>query len=140
MSTLTLEEAQAQRVVIGLKDVAGPKGVRRDIDDLLLNDADAFNVFALAFSDLQKEEESSNYMSYFQLSGSCTSSKAIAKVDTFRYSWYAKVALGRCQHRNEEQEQHQQQWILCPWYAEFWAMASPVSSFVGSTCSASRLA
>jgi hypothetical protein len=101
MSKLTLVEAQAQRVVIGLRDVAGPKGVRRDIDDLLLNDADAFNLFALALWDLQNEGESSNPMSYFQLSGLYRLRKEIATAKTARYPWHAKNALGQRRHQEQ---------------------------------------
>jgi hypothetical protein len=133
MSKLTLAEAQAQRVVIGLKDVAGPKGVRRDIDDLLLNDADAFNLFALALWDLQNEGESSNPMCYFQLSGLRRHPKVPATANTARYPWHAENALGQCRHQDQKQKGHGQQWLLRSWHSELWSLASPISGHIRST-------
>lgn len=64
-----LEDAQRDRVVIGLKDIT-PKPVnRQDIDWLLLNEPAAFNVFIIALSELQQEEKSSDWMGYYQLAG-----------------------------------------------------------------------
>lgn len=64
-----LEDAQRDRVVVGLKDIS-PKPVnRQDIDWLLLHEPDAFNVFIIALWELQQDEQSSNWMAYYQLAG-----------------------------------------------------------------------
>jgi hypothetical protein len=48
MSVTTVAEAQRAGVVLGLPDVDGKPVPRRDVDDLLLNEPDTFNLFLLA--------------------------------------------------------------------------------------------
>jgi hypothetical protein len=64
-----LKAAQEGFYVIGLGDVTGEVGVRRDIDDLALNEPEAFNVFVIALKRLQDPSRASNYMDYFQIAG-----------------------------------------------------------------------
>lgn len=63
-----LDQAQRDGVVIGLKDVAGVVS-RRDIDWLLLNEPDTFNLFLIALQRLQDEPDSSKIMGYYQIAG-----------------------------------------------------------------------
>jgi hypothetical protein len=66
-----LKAAQEGFYVIGLQDVTGITGLRRDIDDLALNEPEAFNVFIIAFTKLQdpSSQRTNNPMSYFQIAG-----------------------------------------------------------------------
>jgi tyrosinase len=62
-----LNQAQKDGVVVGLKDVAGVVP-RLDVDQLLLQEPDTFNLFLLALQSLQ-EDDSSNIMGYYQIAG-----------------------------------------------------------------------
>ena len=64
-----LKQAQIDGVVVGLKDVAGVVP-RMDIDLLLLNEPDTFNLFLLALQSLQSNKSSDDKMSYFKVAGS----------------------------------------------------------------------
>lgn len=68
MAITTLQEAQNGGVVLGLGGTGNPVP-RRDIDDLLLNFPDCFNLLCLALNDLQKEGEKGNKMGYYQIAG-----------------------------------------------------------------------
>jgi hypothetical protein len=64
-----LRDAQAKGVVLGLATLTGDeKGLRRDIDELLVKDPDAFNLFALAFQKLV-DDKSNNIMGFYQIAG-----------------------------------------------------------------------
>lgn len=64
-----LRQAQEDGVVIGLKGLSSAPVLRRDIDDLIVNYSDTFNLFLLALSDLQKDEQVNNKMGYQQIAG-----------------------------------------------------------------------
>jgi hypothetical protein len=66
MSIKTLDEAHKKHVVLGLKEY----GVypRQDIDVLLHDEPDTFNLFLLALAQLQADKPS-EAMSYFQIAG-----------------------------------------------------------------------
>ncbi|KAL1618339.1 hypothetical protein SLS54_007316 [Diplodia seriata] len=65
----SLAQAQTDGVVIGLHGVSGIQP-RREIDDLVLNEPDMFNLFLLALESLQKDEGAhQDKMGYFQVSG-----------------------------------------------------------------------
>lgn len=64
----TLQDAQANGVVLGIKDIAGV-GLRREIDDLLLNDPDVFNLYIMALKDLMRDEQGSNMFGWYRLAG-----------------------------------------------------------------------
>ena len=63
-----LRKAQENGVVIGLKGINGVIP-RMDIDLLLLQEPDTFNLFLLAFQAIQ-DEPASKMMGYFQIAGS----------------------------------------------------------------------
>ena len=63
-----LRRAQKDGTVIGLKAVSGVLP-RKEIDEFLLQDPDAFNLFLLALRDLQEESDTNKLMSYFQIAG-----------------------------------------------------------------------
>ena len=69
-----LKQAQADGVVIGLKDVAGVVP-RLDVDLLLLNEPNTFNLFLLALQSLQSEKDSEDKMAYFKIAGPLPSLK-----------------------------------------------------------------
>jgi hypothetical protein len=62
-------DAQRKGVVIGLKGIIDQPIARLDIDDLLYHKPDAFNLFLLAFSELQESQNASDKMSYQQIAG-----------------------------------------------------------------------
>lgn len=66
-----LKAAQEGFYVVGLQDVTGETGTRRDIDDLVLNEKEAFNVFIIALTNMQNPSSvnTNNPMSYFQIAG-----------------------------------------------------------------------
>lgn len=64
----TLQQAQNDGVVIGLKNAAGVVD-RLDIDQLLLKHPNAFNLFCLALSELMNDPDSTKIMGYFQVAG-----------------------------------------------------------------------
>lgn len=65
----SLAQAQDDGVVIGLHGISGIQP-RREIDDLVVNEPDMFNLFLLALESLQKDEgEHQNKMGYFQVAG-----------------------------------------------------------------------
>jgi hypothetical protein len=64
-----LRAKHAQGLVIGLKNVAGSVD-RKDVDVLLSEDQDTFNLFILALRNLQYDPElSTSLMSYFEIAG-----------------------------------------------------------------------
>ena len=63
-----INKAQQDGVVIGLKNVAGV-GQRMEIDKLLHDLPDTFNLFCLALSDLMNDPDSSKIMGYYQIAG-----------------------------------------------------------------------
>ena len=66
-----LQRAHAKGIVVGLKDVAGIVP-RLDIDVLLVQQPQTFNLFILAFDKLQRESSSTEKMGYFQIAGIST--------------------------------------------------------------------
>ena len=66
-----LKAAQEGFCVIGLQEVTGETGIRKDIDDLVMNEKEAFNVFIIALTNLQSPSAQNvqNPMSYFQIAG-----------------------------------------------------------------------
>lgn len=64
-----LRDAQENGNVIGLAAVTGDVVSRLDIDDLLLNEKDCFNLFLLALQALQAHDQRSKTMSYYQIAG-----------------------------------------------------------------------
>lgn len=64
-----LRQAQENGIVIGLKGVSSEPVLRRDIDDLIVNYPDTFNLFLLALSELQRDEQVNNKMGYQQIAG-----------------------------------------------------------------------
>ena len=64
-----LRAKHGKGLVIGLKTVAGSVS-RKDIDVLLSEDQDTFNLFILALRNLQYDPEiSTSMMSYFEIAG-----------------------------------------------------------------------
>jgi hypothetical protein len=63
-----LNQAQTNGVVIGLKDLAGVVP-RLDVDQLLLQEPDTFNLFLIALGDLQHDPNINDIMSYYQVAG-----------------------------------------------------------------------
>lgn len=63
-----LKNAQRDGIVLGLKALSDPKP-RLDIDEALLNQPDAFNLFLLAIAELQRAEHDKDLMGYFQITG-----------------------------------------------------------------------
>jgi hypothetical protein len=63
-----LNQAQTNGVVIGLKDVADVVP-RLDVDQLLLQEPDTFNLFLIALGDLQQDPNITDIMSYYQVAG-----------------------------------------------------------------------
>lgn len=63
-----LRAANDAGVVLGLKSVADVAN-RLDIDDLLLNKPDAFNLFLLAFAELQEPQYTTDKMGFYQIAG-----------------------------------------------------------------------
>ena len=66
-----LQKAQEKGIVVGLKDVANIVP-RLDIDVLLVQKPQTFNLFILAFDKLQRESTSTEKMGYFQIAGTST--------------------------------------------------------------------
>ena len=64
-----LIQAQKDGVVVGLKDVAGIVP-RLEIDQLLLERPDTFNLLLLALGELMDDPDASKKMGYYQLAGS----------------------------------------------------------------------
>lgn len=64
-----LRKAQQNGVVLGLKGLSSQPIFRRDIDDLIVNYPETFNLFLLALSELQKDEQIDNKMGYQQIAG-----------------------------------------------------------------------
>ena len=63
-----LRRAQKDGTVIGLQAVSGTLP-RQEIDQFLLDDPDAFNLFLLALRELQDESEATKLMNYFRIAG-----------------------------------------------------------------------
>lgn len=55
-------------VVLGLQNVAGVRD-RLDVDQLLWNDPNAFNLFLLALKELQGPSMAANIMGFFEIAG-----------------------------------------------------------------------
>ena len=68
---LALQKAHEKGIVVGLKDVANIVP-RLDIDVLLVQKPQTFNLFILAFDKLQRESSSTDKMGYFQIAGIST--------------------------------------------------------------------
>jgi len=68
-----IAQAQQKGVVIGLNSVSGAPVPRLDIEELLLNHPDAFNLFLLALKALHDQKETKNKMGYYQMAGQITS-------------------------------------------------------------------
>ena len=66
-----LQKAHRKGIVVGLKDVANIVP-RLDIDVLLVQKPQTFNLFILAFDKLQRESSSTDKMGYFQIAGIST--------------------------------------------------------------------
>lgn len=63
-----LVEAHNKGIVLGLKDVAGIVP-RLDIDVLLHDYPKTFNLYVLAFDELQQKSDINDRMGYFQIAG-----------------------------------------------------------------------
>ena len=63
-----LTQAQTDGVIVGLKNVADVV-TRQDVDQLLLQEPDTFNLFLLALRDLQQDPNVTDIMSYYQIAG-----------------------------------------------------------------------
>lgn len=66
-----LQKAHEKGIVVGLRDVANIVP-RLDIDVLLVQKPQTFNLFILAFDKLQRESSSTDKMGYFQIAGIST--------------------------------------------------------------------
>ncbi|KAI4603987.1 hypothetical protein KJ359_000112 [Pestalotiopsis sp. 9143b] len=62
-----LRQAQKAGVVLGLAGV-GPNLPRLEIDDMIINQPDTFNLFCLAMDEL-KSSPPSDWMGYYQIAG-----------------------------------------------------------------------
>jgi len=65
MAGLSLDEAQKQGIVIGLKDISSVRP-RLDIDTFMMTKPDTFNLFILAVAELQSD---SSKMGWFEVTG-----------------------------------------------------------------------
>lgn len=65
-------QAQKQGVVLGLKGISDTPVPRMEIDDLLFNKPDTFNLFVLAVSELQDEKLATEKMAWQQVAGERT--------------------------------------------------------------------
>jgi len=65
-----IRNAQKNGVVIGLKGVS-PNGPveRMEVDDLLFNKPDTFNLFLLALDELQNDKHTDDIMGFYQVAG-----------------------------------------------------------------------
>lgn len=63
-----LNQAQKDGVVLGLQKVTGETIDRMDIDKLLHDQQDAFNVFLISLKNLQ-DQQADGKMTYFQVAG-----------------------------------------------------------------------
>lgn len=70
MASTSIESAQKDGVVVGLKDVSGVQP-RLEIDDLMVNHPDVFNLFILALQQIMQDESTGvqNKMNYFEVAG-----------------------------------------------------------------------
>lgn len=67
---VTLDEAQAKGIVLGLNEVTGEVRDRLDIDELLFRHPKTFNLYLLALADLQNADKSNkDKMGWFQIAG-----------------------------------------------------------------------
>ena len=82
-----LRAAHEKGIVLGLSAVSDIIE-RQDIDKLLYNDKDVFNIFLLALAELQREDKVNEKMGYFQIAGMChrTSNVASYTDATFQVS------------------------------------------------------
>lgn len=70
MASISIESAQEDGVVVGLKDISGVQP-RLEIDDLMVNHPDVFNLFILALQQIMQDESNGaqNKMNYFEVAG-----------------------------------------------------------------------
>ncbi|KJX93717.1 tyrosinase precursor like protein [Zymoseptoria brevis] len=70
MASIPIESAQKDGVVVGLKHVSGVQP-RLEIDDLMVNHPDVFNLFILALQQIMQDESDGvqNKMNYFEVAG-----------------------------------------------------------------------
>ena len=68
-----LLKANKEAIVLGLGDATGEITPRRDIDWMIVNQPDTFNLFALAFEAIQNAPKE-DLMGFFQIAGEVASS------------------------------------------------------------------
>lgn len=62
-------QAQKEGVVLGLKGISDAPVSRMEIDDLLFNKPDTFNLFVIAVSELQDEKLATEKTAWQQIAG-----------------------------------------------------------------------
>lgn len=95
----TLDDAQKQGIVIGLKGVTNESRDRLDVDELLLKYPKTFNLFLLALVELQDEAKSNNdKMGWFQIAGRAIISFCVELLSNPkpRHPWTSAERLGWC--------------------------------------------
>ena len=134
-----LNQAQRDGVVIGLKDVAGVVP-RLDVDQLLLQEPDTFNLFLLALQNLQ-QEDTSDIMGYYQIAGIIlilTTSEHASYFQS-RYSWSPKIPLGQCRRPGEAPRRRRPVRVLYAWLNPVPHLASSIHGNDRGKCSDSKL-
>lgn len=66
-SNISIQDAQRDGFVVGLNAVSGVQP-RRELDDLMTNDPDVFNLFILALTSMMKANVDDK-MGYFRIAG-----------------------------------------------------------------------
>lgn len=93
----SIAQAQANGVVVGLKSVSEVKP-RREIDDLVVNEPDVFNLFLLALESLQKSQGGKEAkMSYFAIAGLSLDFVHLSKEslsNILRHPWISSARMG----------------------------------------------
>ena len=87
----SLAFGQAHGVVVGLKPVSDVRP-RREIDDLVANEPDVFNLFLLALEWLQKDTGLwQDKMGYFQIAGMSPRPEYNISANWPRHSWASQA-------------------------------------------------
>ena len=112
-----LEQAQKEGRVVGLKDVTKKVLNRADIDLMVKNQPDTFNLYLLALEFMQDEKMSQgDKMNWFDISGtpSHTVSSPIAyRLAASRYSWTSARVVGWCIRTGQRSKRRRRQ-LLSP--------------------------
>jgi hypothetical protein len=124
-------DANNDGVVLGLKSVAGVQP-RVDIDQLLYEDPEVFNLFLLALKELQDPSNTKNIMGYFEIAGRPANDLGwtlLVLTVRGRYTRHATTSLGWRRQEKEYQGQNGL-WVLRPQYRDLSNLAPALSCHV----------